>query len=186
MSPGFLKIAPPDTEGGAASHFALDRVVAAAKGDEFFPATSLQVTNIQAGTGADNVIPGEVRLMFNLRYSPALSAEVIQQRVLAILDRHALTYSTDWRHSGEPFLTRPCALVEAMLTAVADETGQRPSLSTTGGTSDGRFIAPTGAEVAELGPLNASIHKINESVAVADLPRLSRIYQGILKSLLAD
>lgn len=154
------------------------------EGDEFFPATSLQVTNINAGTGADNVIPGQIELMFNLRYSPALTAEQIKQRISAILDKHALDYEAQWRHSGEPFLTRPGRLVNAMQSAVAEVTGQTALLSTAGGTSDGRFIAPTGAEVAELGPLNNTIHKVDECVAVSDLPKLSQIYQKILRELL--
>ncbi len=156
------------------------------EGDEYFPPTSLQVTNINAGTGADNVIPGEIILMFNLRYSPALNVEQIKTRIHSILDAHKLSYETKWRHSGEPFITQPGLLVNAMQDAVEAETGRRPVLSTAGGTSDGRFIAPTGSQVAELGPLNASIHKVNECVSVDDLPTLSRIYRGILQRLLAE
>lgn len=153
-------------------------------GDEFFPATSFQVTNLNAGTGADNVIPGHVEVMFNLRYSPVHDVDDIRQKVIAILDKHGLEYDIDWRHSGEPFITRPGRLVDAMQSAVEAETGYRSELSTAGGTSDGRFIAPMGAEVAELGPVNATIHKIDECVRVEDLPALSRIYQGVLKRLL--
>lgn len=154
-------------------------------GNEFFPPTSFQITNVSAGTGADNVIPGQIEVMFNLRYSPALSAEQIRQRIQAILTGHGLEFRIDWRHSGEPFLTQPGVLVDAMQAAVAAVTGGQAELSTAGGTSDGRFIAPTGAEVAELGPVNATIHKIDECVRVDDLPALSRIYKSVMERLLA-
>lgn len=153
-------------------------------GNEFFPATQLQITNLNAGTGADNVIPGSATLLFNLRYSTELTAEEIRARVHAILDQHGLSYDLEWRHSGLPFLTPPGRLVDAARASIRATCGYEPTLSTSGGTSDGRFIAPTGAEVVELGPINASIHKIDEHVRVADLEPLSAIYQGILQRLL--
>lgn len=153
-------------------------------GNEFFPPTSFQFSNLNAGTGADNVIPGTVEALFNFRFSTESTAAGLQQRVEAILDRHRLDYSLVWRLSGEPFLTRPDALVHALQDAVRDVTGLETRLSTDGGTSDGRFIAPTGAQVVELGPVNATIHKINERVAVADLDALSRIYERTLVGLL--
>ncbi|MBK1725547.1 succinyl-diaminopimelate desuccinylase [Halorhodospira neutriphila] len=153
-------------------------------GDDYFPPTSLQFSNIQAGTGADNVIPGALEAVFNLRYSPAVDAEQLQARIEAILDRHGLERTLEWRHSGEPFGTYGGALVEAVEAAVAARTGAAPARSTAGGTSDGRFVAPTGAQVVELGPLNATIHKANEHVAVADLEALEAIYYDILRRLL--
>lgn len=154
------------------------------RGNEHFPPTTFQITNYNAGTGADNVIPGEAVLLFNLRYSTELDADEIKQRVHALLDRHGLKYGIEWRHSGLPFLTQPGKLVNASRVAIQSECGHAPVLSTSGGTSDGRFIAPTGAEVVELGPINASIHKIDEHVRVADLEPLARIYSGILGELL--
>ncbi len=154
------------------------------EGDEHFPPTSFQITNLHSGTGADNVIPGHAEVMFNLRYSPALNADLIREKVTAVLESHQLQYELQWRHSGEPFITPPGKLVDAMQSAVQECTGVTPCLSTAGGTSDGRFIAPTGAEVAELGPVNATIHKVNESVRVDDLEALSRVYRNILKHLL--
>ncbi|MGW8311480.1 MAG: succinyl-diaminopimelate desuccinylase, partial [Thiogranum sp.] len=131
------------------------------RGNAFFPPTSFQVSNINAGTGAENVVPGELRLMFNLRYSTELDAERIRERVLAVLDRHGLDYELNWRLSGEPFLTPAGELVSAARAAIREVAGIETELSTTGGTSDGRFIAPLGAQVLELGPLNAAIHKID-------------------------
>lgn len=154
------------------------------RGNEFFPATRFQISNIRGGTGAENVIPGELEILFNLRYSTALTAEAIKHRVHELLDRHGLHYDVDWKLSGEPFLTVRGALVEATRAAVRDVSGLDPELSTAGGTSDGRFIAPTGAEVVELGPLNATIHKLNECVRAADLDLLSAQYQRILEHLL--
>jgi succinyl-diaminopimelate desuccinylase len=154
------------------------------QGTEDFPPTSFQVSNLNAGTGADNVIPGSAELLFNLRYTPALEIDAIQQRVASVLDRHSLDYQLDWRHSGAPFLTTRGKLIEAAADAIHEVTGTMPQLSTAGGTSDGRFIAPTGAQVVELGPVNASIHQVNEHVSVEDLERLSLIHQAILRRLL--
>ena len=154
-------------------------------GNAFFPPTSFQISNIQAGTGAENVVPGELQVMFNLRYSTELDETTIRQRVHALLDRHALDYTLDWRLSGQPFLTPTGELVAAAREAIRELTGIDTELSTSGGTSDGRFIAPTGAQVLELGPLNATIHQVNECVAVDDLDRLSDIYRRILEKLLA-
>jgi succinyl-diaminopimelate desuccinylase len=154
-------------------------------GNEFFPPTSFQISNIQAGTGATNVIPGECRVVFNFRFSTESSAEALQQRVAALLDRHGLDYAIDWTLSGQPFLTRRGELVDAALAAIRKVTGADATLSTAGGTSDGRFIAPTGAQVLELGPRNATIHQVNECVEVSDLDRLSSMYEEILVTLLA-
>lgn len=154
------------------------------RGNAFFPPTSFQISNIQAGTGAENVVPGELQVMFNLRYSTELDETAIRRRVHALFDRHALNYTLDWRLSGEPFLTPTGELVAAARAAIRELTGIETELSTSGGTSDGRFIAPTGAQVLELGPLNATIHQLNECVAVEDLDRLSDIYRRILEKLL--
>lgn len=154
------------------------------QGNNFFPATSFQVSNINAGTGATNVIPGQLSILFNLRYSTALNHKNIIQTVEAILNNHKLDYDIEWNHSGFPFLTAEGELVEAAQQSIRQVTGLETELSTAGGTSDGRFIAPTGAQVVELGPVNASIHQINEYVDVDDLDRLSNIYQGILERLL--
>lgn len=153
-------------------------------GNEFFPATSFQISNIQAGTGATNVIPGCCEVIFNFRFSTAVTAAALQQRTEAILQRHGLDYSLAWHLSGEPFLTPRGALVDAVVTAIRDTTGRDTMLSTAGGTSDGRFIAPTGAQVVELGPVNASIHKIDECTPVAELPVLAEIYLRMLRHLL--
>jgi len=155
-------------------------------GNEFFPPTTFQISNIHGGTGADNVIPGELDVTFNFRYSTELTQEVIQQRVEAILNEHGLRYTLQWNLSGEPFLTAAGELVEAAKAAIRDIDGTETELSTSGGTSDGRFIAPTGAQVIELGPVNATIHKLNECVAVDDLERLSEQYQRILERLLVE
>jgi succinyl-diaminopimelate desuccinylase len=155
-------------------------------GNEFFPPTSFQIANIHAGTGAENVIPGTLEVQFNLRFSTEQTEEGIRERVQALLDRHGLDYRLDWRLSGHPFLTPPGELVDATRAAIAAELGFEPHLSTSGGTSDGRFIAPTGAQVVELGPINATIHKIDECVAVEALEQLTCIYQSILKILLVD
>jgi succinyl-diaminopimelate desuccinylase len=156
------------------------------QGTADFPPTSFQVSNLNAGTGADNVIPGHAELLFNLRYSTALTADAIRERVEAVLKRHGLDYRLEWRHSGAPFLTPRGRLIEAAREGVREVTGITPQLSTAGGTSDGRFIAPTGAEVVELGPVNASIHKIDEHVRIEDLDRLCLIYQAILRRLLGQ
>jgi len=153
-------------------------------GNEFFPASSFQISNINAGTGVHNVIPGQVEINFNLRYSTELDHRQIIDTTETILKKHNLDYNIDWDHSGYPFLTAEGPLVEAAKASIKAITGLDTELSTAGGTSDGRFIAPTGAQVLELGPVNASIHKINEHVRVSDLDDLSEIYQGILERLL--
>ncbi len=160
------------------------------RGNDYFPPTSFQISNIRGGTGADNVVPGEVDLRFNFRFSTESTVEGLQARVRQIVETclaneeirsaQVFGYRLDWQLSGQPFLTAPGALVAAVTAAVRAECGIEPELSTSGGTSDGRFIAPTGAQVVELGPLNATIHQIDECVAVADLSGLSRIYQRVL------
>ncbi|MGY4024347.1 succinyl-diaminopimelate desuccinylase [Aeromonas rivuli] len=155
------------------------------QGNDFFPPTSFQIANIQAGTGASNVIPGELHVQFNFRFSTELTDLDIRQRVEALLDSHGLDYELKWTLSGQPFLTGTGALLEAAVVAIERVNGQRPALLTTGGTSDGRFIAPTGAEVIELGPVNATIHKVNECVKAEDLDLLADMYQGVLERLLA-
>ena len=154
------------------------------QGNDFFPPTSFQIWQIHAGTGANNVIPGECQINFNFRFSPEVTDLSLQQRVREILDSHNLDYGVEWQVSGQPFLTRPGKLVAACQVAIMAETGINTQLSTSGGTSDGRFIAPTGAQVVELGPVNATIHKVNECVKAEDLDTLHRIYKGILAELL--
>ncbi|MEC9411035.1 MAG: succinyl-diaminopimelate desuccinylase, partial [Pseudomonadota bacterium] len=155
------------------------------KGNDFFPATSFQISNINAGTGATNVIPGTCEVVFNFRYSTELTAEILKERTEAILNKHGLEYDIDWKLSGQPFLTDKGALVEAAVKAIKDVTGRETELSTSGGTSDGRFIAPTGAQVVELGPINATIHQVNEHVSADDLNTLTDIYEAMLVELLA-
>ncbi len=154
------------------------------QGNAFFPPTSLQVSNINSGTGAENIIPGELELQFNLRFCTELDETTIKQRVHAIFDQFDFDYDINWRLSGNPFLTEDGALIEATHAAVKKVTGYDTLDDTGGGTSDGRFIAPTGAEVIELGPLNESIHKINENVGLEDLETLTKIYEQILIELL--
>jgi succinyl-diaminopimelate desuccinylase len=154
-------------------------------GDEPFPPTTWQVSNIHAGTGAGNVIPGTLEAQFNFRFNPISPAEALQARVHALLDRHELDYTLDWTLSARPYLTRPGRLVEAASAAVRAELGLVPELSTSGGTSDGRFIADICPEVIELGPVNATIHKIDECIRVDDLAPLAGIYRRILAKLLA-
>ena len=156
------------------------------QGNEYFPPTSFQISNIHAGTGAGNVIPGTLAVSFNLRYSTENTAEQLQDRILRILDGHGLNYTINWTHNGEPFLTDSGSLVAATTAAVQQITGKPPELSTAGGTSDGRFIAPTGAQVIELGPVNASIHKVNECVSHDDLIKLTEMYELALTNLLVD
>lgn len=154
------------------------------QGNAHFPPSTCQIANIQAGTGANNVIPDEMSVQFNLRFNTETSVEAIKARVEALLKRHGLTYRLDWQLSGEPFLTRDDGpMVGAVERAVEGVLGIAPIPSTAGGTSDGRFIAPTGAQVIELGPLNATIHQIDEHVAVADLKSLSTIYERLLDEL---
>lgn len=155
-------------------------------GNQFFPPTSLQISNINAGTGAENIIPGELELLFNLRFCTELDEITIKQRVLEIFDRFDFDYEISWRLSGNPFLTSGGTLIEAAHTAIKKVTGLDALDDTGGGTSDGRFIAPTGAEVIELGHLNESIHKINENIPVADLQPLSEIYEQLLIELLIN
>ena len=155
-------------------------------GNVFFPPTSLQVSNINSGTGAENIIPGSAEVQFNLRFCTELNEEIIKQRTCEILDKHNFKYDLQWRLSGNPFLTEKGALIDATHAAIKTITGFETQDDTGGGTSDGRFIAPTGAQVLELGPLNESIHKINEHVAVADLEVLSAIYEQILVNLLVN
>lgn len=156
------------------------------EGNEFFPATTFQVSNIHGGTGATNVIPGEVQVLFNFRFSTEVTEPQLRQRTEEILHRHGLDFDVVWQLSGQPFLTAEGELVAAVVQAVKDETAQVPVLSTAGGTSDGRFIAPTGAQVVELGPLNATIHQVNERVRAQDLNKLTRIYQKTIERLLLN
>ena len=153
-------------------------------GNEFFPPTSWQMSNIHAGTGAGNVIPGELEVMFNFRFSNESSADSLKARVHALLDRHRLDYELAWWLGGETFLTPPGTLSRALGQAIESETGVTPTLSTTGGTSDGRFIARICPQVVEFGPLNASIHKIDENVVVDDIERLKNIYRRTLENML--
>jgi succinyl-diaminopimelate desuccinylase len=155
------------------------------QGTEHFQPTTFQVSNFNAGTGAPNVIPGELKARFNLRYSPVQTQEGLKETVEGILRKHGVKYTIEWYVSGEPFYTPPGALSDAVGNAIEEVTGSRPKLSTGGGTSDGRFIAPLGAQVVELGVINASIHKVNESVRVVDIDALHRMYLGTLKNLLA-
>lgn len=154
-------------------------------GNEFFPPTTFQISNINAGTGAENVIPGSVQVLFNLRFSTESTAEALKSQVSAVMERHGLDYDIQWRLSGEPFLTPAGELVDAARHAIHATMAINTELSTSGGTSDGRFIAPTGAQVVELGPVNATIHQTNECVNIAELDRLSAIYEQILEQLLA-
>lgn len=156
------------------------------QGNEFFPPTSFQISNINAGTGATNVVPGHMDVAFNFRFSTEVTSDELKARVRDILDKHQLEWDIDWILSGNPFLTAAGDLVEACQQAIAAITGLETALSTSGGTSDGRFIAPTGAQVVELGPCNATIHKLNERVSAKDLDTLSDLYENILARLLAQ
>ena len=153
-------------------------------GNDHFPPTSFQISNINAGTGATNVIPGDLKVQFNLRFSTEITEQQIKQRIESILNSHQLDYTLDWSLSGHPFLTADGKLVDAARQAIKSVCGIDSELSTAGGTSDGRFIAPTGAQVVELGPVNESIHKIDENVNIHELERLTEIYLGILKRLM--
>ncbi len=155
------------------------------QGNDHFPPTTLQISNIHAGTGATNVIPGHLDVTFNFRYSTEMTHHRLKERVNALLDRHNLRYDLEWALTGEPFLTPLGELVSACRTAIREIAGIEPELSTSGGTSDGRFIAPTGAQVVELGPVNSTIHKANEQVNVDDLELLSTIYLNVMERLLA-
>ncbi|MBE0439061.1 MAG: succinyl-diaminopimelate desuccinylase [Gammaproteobacteria bacterium] len=156
------------------------------QGNADFPPTRFQISNLNSGTGATNVIPATAEVVFNFRYSTEVTDEQLQAGVIAILDKHGLTYDLSWELSGKPFRTASGALVDAVRAAIAKVTGYQTELSTSGGTSDGRFIAPTGAQVIELGPLNATIHQVDECVSVADLDTLSVIYQSLLSELISD
>jgi succinyl-diaminopimelate desuccinylase len=153
------------------------------KGNDFFPATSFQVSNINGGTGATNVIPGELDIVFNFRFSTEVTEQQLRDTTEAILKKHQLDYKIDWHLSGQPFLTAEGELVDAAVSAVKHVTGLDTLLSTAGGTSDGRFIAPMGTQVVELGPVNATIHQINECVAVDELDQLTLIYESVLENL---
>ena len=156
------------------------------EGNQFFPPTSMQISNINGGTGATNVIPGELEVVFNFRFSTEVTDVELRERTEVILDAHQLDYEIHWSLSGQPFLTPSGELVDAAVESIREVTGLESALSTSGGTSDGRFIAPSGAQVVELGPINATIHKLNDEVNAADLPRLTAIYRGILQRLLTQ
>jgi len=155
------------------------------KGNQYFQPTTFQVSNLSAGTGAPNVIPGELKARFNIRFSTEQTVEKMQATITEILDRHKVNYTLEWFVSGLPFFTAPGALSDATQQAIKEFTGLTAELSTTGGTSDGRFIAPTGASVVELGVNNATIHKVNESVRVADIDTLALMYERMMELLLA-
>ena len=152
-------------------------------GNDFFPPTSFQISNIHGGTGASNVIPGDLNVQFNLRFSTEITDQQIKQRIEAILNKHQLEYTINWSLSGQPFLTSGGELVEAAKQAIKSVCNIETELSTAGGTSDGRFIAPTGAQVVELGPVNESIHKIDENINIVELEKLTEVYTEILKRL---
>jgi succinyl-diaminopimelate desuccinylase len=154
------------------------------RGNEYFPPTTWQISNVRAGTGATNVIPGEMEVLFNFRFSTASTPDSLEQRVQSVLDRHALDYEIEWTLGAKPFLTPRGTLVSMLAEAIGEVTGVAPEVSTTGGTSDGRFLAEISREVVEFGPVNESIHKVNEHVAVASIEPLRRIYLGALRRLL--
>jgi succinyl-diaminopimelate desuccinylase len=154
-------------------------------GNQHFPPTGFHIVELSAGIGAHNVTPATLDAKFNFRYSTESSAESLRARVESLLARHALEFEIEWQLHGEPFLTANGPLVDAVSGAIVEVTGRNPEPSTGGGTSDGRFIAPTGAEVVELGPINATIHKIDECTRLADLPQLVEIYEGVMERLLA-
>jgi succinyl-diaminopimelate desuccinylase len=153
-------------------------------GNEYFPPTSFQISNIHAGTGTTNVVPGALEVLFNFRFSTASTADGLKNRVHAVLDRHQLEYDLAWTLGGRPFITAPGRLVNALTAAIEGETGITPELSTSGGTSDGRFIADICPEVVEFGPVNATIHKVNECVAIADIEPLALVYEQTFRKLL--
>ena len=153
-------------------------------GNDYFPPTSWQVSNIHAGTGATNVIPGSCEIKFNFRFSTENTAETLKDRLHAILDKHQLAYELHWALSGNPFITAPGALTDAISQAIVDTCGVTPELNTTGGTSDGRFIKRIARELVEFGPINASIHKLNECVCVDDIEPLACVYEKTLHTLL--
>ena len=154
------------------------------EGNEYFPKTSWQISNINGGTGATNVVPGDVEILFNFRYSSASTADMLKSRFIEILNKHQLDYDIDWEHSGEPYLTEKGTLVDVLSDAVKEISGVRPTISTTGGTSDGRFISKLCDQVVEFGPINESIHKINENVSVNDIETLKDIYKLTISKIL--
>ena len=154
------------------------------RGNEYFPPTTWQVSNIHAGTGAQNIIPGSLQVDFNFRYSTESTPESLQARVQRILERHGLDYAIDWTLGGKPFLTRRGQLVATLATAVKQVSGVTPEVNCTGGTSDGRFIFDICPEVAEFGPVNRSIHKVNEAVALAEIEPLAEVYRLTIEKLL--
>jgi succinyl-diaminopimelate desuccinylase len=156
------------------------------QGNDYFPPTTFQISNIRAGTGVENVIPGELEVWFNLRFSTESTVDSLQSRITDVLNRHGLRFAIEWKLSGRPFLTPPGELVAAAMRAIRDICGRSAELSTSGGTSDGRFIAQFGSQVLELGPVNATIHKANECVSVCDLDSLSSIYERIISTLLLN
>jgi succinyl-diaminopimelate desuccinylase len=153
------------------------------QGNKFFPATSFQISNINGGTGATNVIPGELEIIFNFRFSTEVTDQQLIERTETILNKHRLNYKLNWNLSGQPFLTPEGELVDAALGAIKQVTRLDSELSTAGGTSDGRFIAPMGTQVVELGPINATIHQVDENISIADLDTLTDIYQAMLEKL---
>ncbi len=155
-------------------------------GNEYFPPTTFQISNIESGTGAENVIPGDLKVMFNFRYSTEVTAEEIKSKVMSLIEKYKFEYDITWRLSGKPFITPKGELVNAVSAAISQHCGYKTELSTTGGTSDGRFIAPTGAQVVELGPLNKTIHQIDENVSINDIKKLSLIYQSMLENIFLD
>ena len=156
------------------------------EGNEFFPATSFQVSNINSGTGATNVIPGDIEIVFNFRFSTEQTEQDLRQKTEAILKKYQLNYDIEWNLSGHPFLTSTGPLIAAMKKSIQQAAGIETELSTSGGTSDGRFIAPTGTQVVELGPCNSTIHKVNECVAIDELPLLTTMYEHCLEYLLPN
>lgn len=156
------------------------------EGNEYFPKTSWQISNIHGGTGATNVVPGKVEVLFNFRYSTSNTADTLKERVASILDTHKLDYSITWNHSGRPYLTEKGMLIDKVSESIEDITNIKPAISTTGGTSDGRFIATMCDQVVEFGPINASIHKINEHIIISDVEQLKNIYKKLLEKILVN
>ena len=154
------------------------------EGNEYFPKTSWQISNINGGTGATNVVPGDVEILFNFRYSSASTADMLKSRLIEILNKHQLDYDIDWEHSGEPYLTEKGSLVNIISDSVEEISGTKPTISTTGGTSDGRFISKLCDQVVEFGPINESIHKINENVIIDDIEILKDIYKSTISKIL--
>jgi len=154
------------------------------EGNEYFPKTSWQISNINGGTGATNVVPGDVEILFNFRYSSASTSEMLKSRFIEILNKHQLDYDVDWQHSGEPYLTKKGSLVDVISDSVEEISGVKPTISTTGGTSDGRFISKLCDQVVEFGPINESIHKINENVIIDDIETLKNVYKLTISKIL--